>query len=245
MSNTADDPSNTKGCSDEKKIAGSNEENSARTIEFEDVMRSKPKFLIFSLLSMYPSLTLRDLSRITGKSKSTLSVHLSDLDSIGLINVKEEETAGRINVKHFSLVPKFWEKIADKKCKQNEDKLTKYRNFIQVNHAFAQTQLSMLKQWEKYLDQLEKNLKPESLKLLESELDPILNEKYRKISVVSFYTPDVAKKFVEKLLDIYHEAEKENEARDEEEERVHPNFIGVQVLPIKRAFDYFLDYEED
>ncbi len=210
-------------------------------------MRSKPKFLIFSLLSMYPKITLKDLSKITGKSKSTISVHLSDMENMGLVEVAGEKKArGSIPTKFFRLVSNYEEKMAEKCCKKEQDNISAAKQALQMQRSFAQTQVQMLQNWLKYLEQLDKDLDDE---VAEGTSDTVLQEVQEikhdtaKITIVSFYDEKNAKKFREGVLSIYNEAEDRNKNADNPD-LVHPYYVGVQILPIKKAIDYFLDRKD-
>ncbi|MCF2139152.1 MAG: helix-turn-helix domain-containing protein [Candidatus Lokiarchaeota archaeon] len=212
-------------------------------ISFKDVMQSKPKFLIFSLLSMFPELSLKQLKEFTSKSKSTISIHLSDMERMGLVRVAREEKArGSIPTKYFRLVEDYEEKIARRKCENHEDRIAEFKEFLQIHQSFAQVQSQLLSKWLKYLSALEKRLDSNQDPVVIEEISSLKAEKGR-LSVVSFYTDSIAAEMRKGLWPIYKKAEHDNKEADKPDPVVHPYFIGVQILPIKRAFDYFFENE--
>ncbi|MHA1521642.1 MAG: ArsR family transcriptional regulator [Promethearchaeota archaeon] len=207
---------------------------------------------------------------MTGKSKSTLSVHLSDMENMGLVEVAGEEKArGNIPTKFFRLVSNYEEKMAQKCCKKEEDNIAEIKQFLQMQRSFAQTQVQMIQNWLKYLDLLEKDFDDEitngtsdadvqSIKDIKID-DSLDDEDYKgnsgpalqeikkvirdkaKITIVSFYDEENATKFREEILTIYNQAEERNrEADARDPDHQNPYYVGVQILPIKRAIDYSL-----
>lgn len=241
--------SNEVECSNINEIGSKNNQNSLntqdnpdhpKTISLQDVLRSKPKFLIFSLLSMYPELSLKEIKDFTGKSKSTISIHLSDMERMGLVVVSREEKArGSIPTKYFRLVENYEEKLAKRKCYGSEVTDAELKEFIQIHQAFAQVQSQFLNKWMKYLTALEKRLENQSDQEIRDEIKKMKTDQSR-LSVVSFYSAETAKEFRKSVLDAYKIAEEATFKETSKGSTLHPYFIGMQMLNIKKAFDYFL-----
>jgi len=211
-----------------------------KTISLKDVLRSKPKFLIFSLLSMYPELSLKELKEFTGKSKSTLSIHLSEMERMGLVVLAREKKArGSIPTKFFRLVENYEEKLAKRKCKNSEVTDTELKEFIQIHQSFAQVQSQFLAKWMKYLTALEKRLENDSDQEIRQKIKEMKTDQSR-LSVVSFYSAETAAKFRKSVLEAYIKAEEATKKEKSQESVLHPYFAGLQLFNIKRAFDYFL-----
>ncbi|MHA1672407.1 MAG: winged helix-turn-helix domain-containing protein [Promethearchaeota archaeon] len=260
--------SNPKNSPNSKDIP--NEAEAESTLNFGDVMRSKPKFLIFFLLSMSAKLTLKGLSEITGKSKSTLSNHLTEMQAMGLVEVAGEKKArGSIPTKYFRLVSNYEEKMAQKCCKKSEDNIAGIKQTFQMQRSFAQTQVQMLQKWLLYLDLLENDFDDEIANgtsnsdvpsLEEIKSDSRLDEDDKVEKGNSGPALQEIKKIIHDMTKItivsFYDKKNAKKFRDEvltiyneAEERhriaddpdlVHPYYVGVQILPIKSAIDYSL-----
>ncbi len=78
-----------------------------------DILKSKSRFRIFSLLHLYPELSLSELSTKMRKSKSTIHHHLQELIDYDIIEVShKEKVRGSILAKYYSLKPGYIEKLA-------------------------------------------------------------------------------------------------------------------------------------
>jgi DNA-binding transcriptional ArsR family regulator len=79
-----------------------------------DVLKSDIRFRIFSLLHLYPELSLSDLSKKMCKSKSTMHHHLKELIDSGLIELShQEKVRGNIYAKFYSLKSGYLEKLSE------------------------------------------------------------------------------------------------------------------------------------
>ena len=125
------------------------------TSKVKDILQSKPKFLIFSTLSMFSELTLKQLTKIIGKSKSTISFHLSDMRNVGIVEISREETKpGKIPTKYFKLAPDYEEKLANvhkKDWKKLDKEMGKDMVFLRQSYTFVQTQIQLLEIYQKYI----------------------------------------------------------------------------------------------
>ena len=57
----------------------------------EIILKSGPKFEIYGLLLVYPELTLKQLSTLLNKAKSTIHEHLTDLIDAEIVSVVKTE----------------------------------------------------------------------------------------------------------------------------------------------------------
>ncbi|UYP47524.1 hypothetical protein NEF87_003809 [Candidatus Lokiarchaeum ossiferum] len=91
----------------------------------KDIFKNNLRFQMWGLFSMYPELTLADLSEKLGKSKSTIHPHLKILEELGIIEeIREEKVRGNIKAKVYQLQHDYEEKLTswEKKCDCHERK---------------------------------------------------------------------------------------------------------------------------
>ena len=87
---------------DEKKNLTPEMKKQQKTIV--DILKNNTRFMIHSLLSIYPRMSLPTLKKFTGKSKSTLSVHLSKMIEAGIVEEADEvKVRGSIKKKYYKL----------------------------------------------------------------------------------------------------------------------------------------------
>jgi len=91
-----------------------------------DLFKSKINFELWGLFSMYPQLSLSELSVKLGKSKSTIHPYIKDLLHREIIEVKEErKVRGNIKAKIYSFKEGYHEKLfscdSDEKCLQKKE----------------------------------------------------------------------------------------------------------------------------
>jgi len=126
-----------------------------------DLFKSKINFELWGLFSMYPQLSLSELSAKLGKSKSTIHPYIKDLLQREIIEVKEEKKVrGNIKAKIYSFKEGYHEKLfscdSDSKCKQKEEFDKEFGSLL-LNENIMKTKL-YLKTLETQLAFLEKLL---------------------------------------------------------------------------------------
>ncbi|QEE15603.1 winged helix-turn-helix transcriptional regulator [Promethearchaeum syntrophicum] len=69
-----------------KKIEKSKHKRKKENLTNLEILLIKPKFRIYSYLEMYGKLSSQELEKLLGKSKSTVNIHLQDLQERGIIS---------------------------------------------------------------------------------------------------------------------------------------------------------------
>ncbi|TFG28252.1 MAG: ArsR family transcriptional regulator [Promethearchaeota archaeon] len=75
------------------------------------IMASLPRLRIILLLLMFRKLSLSKLSKLLGRTKSTISHHLKKLSDLGIIITTTKDARGSIDAKVYELIPGFLEKF--------------------------------------------------------------------------------------------------------------------------------------
>ncbi|TXT62756.1 MAG: hypothetical protein BAJALOKI1v1_860005 [Promethearchaeota archaeon] len=76
-----------------------------------ELMDSNSVLRIIFLLLMYKKLSLRELSDILGRTKATISHHLSKIKDINLLTITTEDARGSIDAHIYSLRPEFYDML--------------------------------------------------------------------------------------------------------------------------------------
>ncbi|MFW9878083.1 MAG: winged helix-turn-helix domain-containing protein [Candidatus Thorarchaeota archaeon] len=210
----------------------------SKPLTIVEILRSKTRFQIWNFLTIYRELSILDLSRRIGKSKSTIYEHLKKMMDAGFVQIsREEKSRSNIKRKYYSWVKKEYE--IDKPEKYSEEYCKSKIDFLR---SFAVLNQSILRNWIDFLESLEKKIEKGNLeevimifKSLVEKSDVI--EPYHSIA---FYTPENAQFFYKKIRDLYKEIPDEDETKSDE----NPYYGGMMLLPIRLILDYIYPIEE-
>lgn len=212
-----------------------------------DVFHSKPKFLIYMILSIYNELSLTQLSKMLKKRKSTISVHLKKMLEANLVEIsKRVKVRGDKKAKYYRLVEDIDEKITLFSAKDEEKMTPAERMSFQLRaHAlFAQMNISFQEKWLEFLNDTLQDIEEGKFEALQEELH-LFEQEFVKFSVFSSYSIPVTKGITKTVYELFAEAEeKSKEDKQGKEEYIRPEFVTFSVLPIKKVFDYYMSKEE-
>ncbi|UCC19775.1 MAG: helix-turn-helix transcriptional regulator [Promethearchaeota archaeon] len=191
-----------------------------------DVLKSSIRFRIYSLLHLYPELSLSEISKKMGKSKSTIHHHLKELIDYELIELsREEKVRGNILAKFYSLKPGHIEKLSDtdsethKATQATIDFLKTYLNFALRTIELYKNFFESFELQENGIDKLKELLKDEQGF---SSMVFLSEEKFKKVH-------RLYQEFVKEVNKIEIENGK---IKDEK-----PFFIFTLALPLKKVIE--------
>ncbi|MFX1568022.1 MAG: winged helix-turn-helix domain-containing protein [Promethearchaeota archaeon] len=205
-------------------------------LTINDILRSKTRFQICNFLIIYRELSILDLSKRIGKSKSTIYEHLKKMMKAGFVKVsREEKSRSNIYRKYYSWIEKPSEIIKPKKYSEEYCRVK-----IDTLRSFAVLNQSILKSWIHFLESLEKEIDLGNLENAISIFKKIFNENRTAYHSVAFYTPENATLFYQKTRSLYNEIPDELESKSDE----NPYYGGMMLLPIRSILDYLYPIEK-
>ena len=222
-------------------------------LNINDIFRNDIRFQLWGLFSMYPELSLSDLSKKLGKSKSTLHPHIKMLLQLDIIEIiREEKIRGSIKAKIFALKKGYDEKISSC-CPEYYQKkvIDKEIGSIIARQGLAKAKIKKktveteIEFWEKILnsgiggpDEFALQLLQEMYKLKQKSKGQVLMP-LDSLFTQGYFSENVYKdfrtlyfEFFDKIQTIIHEDEKDDPTIEK------PFFFSTQVLPLKKMFDY-------
>lgn len=225
------------------------------SLSISEILHSKTRFLIYSLLSVYKELSLSQLSKELKRNKSTVSHHLKKMIASGLVSLsKEEQARSNIKAKYYCLVddadeltrfmhPDEEQMILKEKMKKGllsfeeecQLEVIKLRDHI----GFTQTKIELYGKWEKYLIQLEKRLMDTNPKIAEVALSE-LKMYGKRWSSISFYSESLAKEFNERYSKLYADMEamiKKEVKGSKKGPSNRPYVASMTLFPVKIVLD--------
>ncbi|MFX0140148.1 MAG: winged helix-turn-helix domain-containing protein [Candidatus Hodarchaeota archaeon] len=213
-------------------IKAKRHDSKLKELTISDILRSKTRFQICNLLNIYRDLSVLDLSRRIGKSKSTIYEHLKKMMDSGFVKIsREEKSRSNIYKKYYSWVEK---ETDETKPEKYSEEYCRYK--IEILRSFAVFNQSILKNWIHFLASLEQ-------KIDEGKLEEVIII-FKKMFVnadnteafhsIAFYTRENATIFYKKIRELYDEIPDETTREDEE----NPYYGGLSLLPIKLILDY-------
>lgn len=210
----------------------------SKPLTIDEIVRSKTRFQICNFLIIYRELSILDLSRRIGKSKSTIYEHLKKMMDAGFVKVsREEKSRSNIKRKYYSWIEKDSERIKPEKFSEEY-----CRHKIDVLRSFAVLNQSILKNWIEFLENLEEKFEEGNLEEAVSIFKKIyvITDDTELFHSVAFYTPENAKLFYKKTSDLYKEIPDEVETKSDE----NPYYGGMMLLPIRLILDYMHPIEK-
>jgi len=217
-------------------IKSKNQKSEKLTID--NIVRSKTRFQICNFLIIYRELSILDLSRRIGKSKSTIYEHLKKMMDAGFVRVsREEKSRSNIKRKYYSWVEKDSERGRPEKFSE-----VYCKNKIDLLRSFAVLNQSILKNWIEFLESLREKFERGNIEEAVSIFKKIylIAEDTKMFHSVAFYTPENAKLFYKKIFNLYNEIPDEVESKSDE----NPYYGGMMLLPIRLILDYLYPIEQ-
>ena len=229
------------------------------------ILKSAPKFQIYSMLLIHPELNLNQLSRLLNKAKSTIHEHLDALIDSGLVSVVRKEKIRSDREKlYYGLTQEIpqnqnFEESDLAPINDTEQEQEKYcREVLKVYQSFTVQQIALLTNWKRYLDMIESLVQtgkiedayqslssvknPENLDWIAQKKSQNHFSNYASLLSVSFFTPELALEFVESVEKIHNDLQqKENRIiqHDPSKRRTERTvYGGISVIPIKLVLDF-------
>ncbi|MFX1597157.1 MAG: ArsR family transcriptional regulator [Promethearchaeota archaeon] len=210
----------------------------SKHLTIDEILRSKTRFQIWNFLTIYRELSILDLSRRIGKSKSTIYEHLKKMMDAGFVRIsREEKSRSNIKRKYYSWVEKEFEIVKPEKYSEEFCK-----SKIDILRSFAVLNQSILRNWTDFLESLEKKIEKGNTEEVIAIFKTILEktDNIKPYHSIAFYTPENAKLFYKKIVDLYKEIPDEDETKSDE----NPYYGGMMLLPIRLILDYMFPIEK-
>ena len=215
--------------------------------KYIEIYESKIKIRILNLLQVYQELSLTDLSAKMGKSKSTISKHIKEMQEIviegeSIIKVREEQHRGSIMQKFFSMsnTPLFFGKTYDDIINFTSEEMYKYLHINEyiINLRFFSLLKEINDQTIEYISEFYNTL-------VSDELDDDFKENVYKYNTciprISYYTKEEYEEYREKFIEFDEDFLKEiQERRNKDPKSVlipREYLVSHTLLPIKRILD--------
>ncbi|MFW9823452.1 MAG: winged helix-turn-helix domain-containing protein [Candidatus Thorarchaeota archaeon] len=207
-----------------------NTKQKSEKLTITNILHSKTRFQICNFLIIYRELSILDLSKRIGKSKSTIYEHLMKMMDAGFVKVsREEKSRSNIYRKYYSWIEKDSEIIKPEKFSEEY-----CRAKIDTLRSFAVLNQSILKSWVDFLESMEKEIDIGNLENVISIFKKMLIDNRAAYHSVAFYTPENATLFHKKARELYKEIPDEVESKSDE----NPYYGGMMLLPIRLILDY-------
>ncbi len=191
-----------------------------------DVLKSKIRFRIFSLLHLYPELSLSELSKKMNKSKSTIHHHLKELIEYELVELsRQEKVRGNILANFYSLKPGYLERLSETDSELDKGTTTT----IEFYNTYLNFAIRTLELYKNYFEMLE--LKEGGIEHLKE-----IFKQSESFSSMLFLSQEQFKK----VLILYHEFIKEVNKIEAEEngvKREKPFYVFTMGLPLKQVIE--------
>ena len=195
------------------------------------ILKSVPKFQIYSMLLIHPELNLNQLSGLLNKAKSTIHEHLDALIGSGLVSVvRKEKIRSDREKNYYGLTQEIpqnqnFEESDLTPIKNTEQEKERYcREVLKVYQSFTVQQIALLNYWKKYLDMIETLVQngkideayhslssvknPENLDWIQKKKNQKQFSNYASLLSVSFFIPELALEFVEAVEKIHNDLPK-------------------------------------
>ncbi len=232
-----------------------NKQKNEKKKKKDDLFKSKINFKLWGLFSMYPQLSLSELSIKLGKSKSTIHPYIKEYLQKEIIEVKEEkQIRGNIKAKIYGFKEGYHERIfsceKDSKCKQKKEFDKEFgsrilKENIMKNKLHIKTLETQLAFFEKLLNSGINGPDERALEILKKIyiLDPSSDRKMFKrkdaYSTVA-YNSEKSHKLLQKMMGEL--LKKFNEATDQEEKDFpnleKPYHFLAFGFPLKMMMEY-------
>lgn len=226
---------------DKEKIEEKHENNN-----FEDIFKNRINFQILILLIIYSELSIPNIAKILGISKSTVIRHLDEMENSKLIELsKEEKVRSDLKTRYYRISPSGMKNLPSYTPEQikgfNESQRAAFFKMIVDSLKYTSNFVDLtVKLFIEYLDKKDTSVGDELQKMMEDQ----------SISInLQFYTEDQFKKFLKiytqfitNLRDMFMEEYKDLQQHPEKLLESKP-FCWLNVLlPIQKIME---DKKED
>lgn len=220
-----------------------------------EIFKNDIRFELWGLFSMYPELTLADISEKMGKSKSTIHPHLKLLEEMDIIEeIREEKVRGSIKAKVYALKKGYDEILARwgneescrKKTEIDQEMATKIANqglnMARIKKKTLEMEISF---WEKILSSGIGGPDEHAIQMLNEmyELNPDTKGRFYKkkesLHTYGYFSNSeyiafkkLFAEFFKKLNEVIHEEERDNPNIEK------PFYFFGEALPLKRMYEY-------
>jgi len=215
--------------------------------KFLEIYESKIKIRILNVIQVYQELSLTDLSLKMGKSKSTISKHIKEMQEIkidgeSIIRVRQQKHRGSIEQKFFSMgnTPLFFGKTYDDIINFTPEEMYRYLHINEyiINLRFFTLLKEINDQTIDYITEFYNNLSP-------NELDDDFKEKIYKFNTciprISYFTKEEYEEYREKFIKFDEGFLKEIEDRRKNDPKSvlipREYLVSHTLLPMKRILD--------
>ncbi|MHA1777709.1 MAG: ArsR family transcriptional regulator [Promethearchaeota archaeon] len=230
-------------------------------ISTTEILKNKTRFMIHSLLSIYPELSLKHMADLLGKSKSAVFNHIKFMTNAGIVEkCREEEVRSDKNRYLYSLTQDSDEKTkyvgkhcpADKNQMDNlkeKSDVDKFIEKIETFMSFNQNKIKIMKYWQEYLEDTKNQIIQNShnQEQVQKIMDSFKNmQKERQIfTSVSYYSSALTKEVSQKYYDIYNEMEDlaSLEAK-KSPRRIRPNYASMTIIPILEVLEFMQEQQK-
>lgn len=232
-----------------------------KSISITEILKNKTQFMIHSLLSIYPELSLRQMADLLGKSKSAVFNNIKFMVKAGIVEKSGEEDARSDKNRYlYSLTHDSDEKTkyvgkhcsVDKNQMQNLEKEIEIEQFIDkidTFMSFNQNKIKIMKYWQEYLlhirNQITQNSNnPEQVQKIIDSFKKMQKEK-QIFTSVSYYSPNLTKQVSKKYYELYNEMEEmaSKEAK-ESPRRIRPNYASMTIIPILEVLEFMQEQQK-
>jgi DNA-binding transcriptional ArsR family regulator len=223
-------------------MASNDSEIQQKPPTIHEMLKFSTRFDIWGLLSVYHELSLSELSIKMNKSKSTIHGHMQKLIEAGIVVQKVADEYEDSNKNLKKVVYRLAENLEENDsecCKLTPEQkysLPKIQDRLQAMQTFTEYQILLAQNWLNYIKSLKDNLTELSSKAVIDSCKSI-DEPICPLTTISFYSAEQAKKFREKLLEVYFEIENEQAEKNRKNPSPRPYFGGISLWPIKSAID--------
>lgn len=234
--------------------------NSESKYDINDIFNNENRFNLWELFSIFPELTLSDLSHYLKKSKSTIHPHLKILEEMDLIEeVREEKVRGQYKAKVYSLKKGYHEKFGNwgmqPNCKKEEIDVDLGMRMTENLQNWIQIQISKLELQKKFFATLQEDIQSpnpeEALKMLNTiygiqlkeEKSHIISKKTLK--AFGFIDEGTYQNFRELFAEFYKKlGEHIDEAEGDNPTIEKPYYFFMNTIPIKMIYQYLFKEEK-
>ena len=220
-------------------IVGREKKEFSDELNLGDIFRVDTRFLITTYLLIYPELSLSELTKKLGKSKSTVVEHLKKMVHAGIINKRSDDSDHRnlkklylsLNMDKISQLSKSKVKGIEHKSKTEEDKKAKLIEGIEVYLGFIDVNLHFLTHWRTLLeDQL--------LKVKDGKFDEWEKLKKTRLSIFQPYSAQKALELKKKLEELFNRTEEEDDKNlENKKDKTKPVFVTTNIFPVTSLLD--------
>lgn len=215
--------------------------------QYMNIYESQIKMRILNYLHIYKELSLTELSGKLGKSKSTISKHIQEMQRIEiqgekLVDVRERKYRGSIEQKMYSLgkIPLFIGKTYDDLKSYSPDQIFDYLHIEEymINMRFFSLLKDIMSRTLEYINEFYSNLTPK-------DIDEDFKEKIYQYNTciprIQYYSTDEYIEYRHRFLkfedDFLAEIEKKRKIISKSTSKPQEYLVYHVLLPVRRILD--------